>query len=148
MDPLSITVAVASLVKICGSVGWEIKKFIDGAKSASSVVGILLQKVEAFQKTLESLNGILDDPRIKASVHYTGDVGTHWINIKTCLDDAQVTLDKLQITITKVNKTVSVLDSARRHRRIQSSSDTIKLYQQQIQSYKDTINVSLQTAIL
>jgi hypothetical protein len=148
MDPLSITTASLSIVKTCVTVGWEIKKFIDGAKLAAAVIDVLLQNVKGFQKTLEQMNEILEDPRIKDSVQSAGHVGSHWANLKTCLDDAKDTMDSLRVTIMGINKTVSVLDSARKHIRLQSSSNKIKMYQQQIRSYKDTIYVSLQIAIL
>ena len=148
MDPLSITAASLSIVKVCAAVCWEIKEFVDGVKSAPTVIGVLLQEVEGFQKILTNLNEVLEDDRIKGTIQSSGNIGTHWVNLKVCLDDANVTMESLEATISNVNKTVTVLDSTRRHIRLQSASSKIQLFQQQIRSYKDTINVSLQTAIL
>jgi hypothetical protein len=148
MDPLSITAASLSIVKVCTAVCREIKEFIDGVKSAPTVINVLLQEVEGFQKILENLNEVLEDDRTKDTIQSSGKVGTHWANLKGCLDDANVTMESLVATISSVNKAVTVLDSARRHRRLQSASSKVQLFQLQIRSYKDTINVSLQTAIL
>jgi hypothetical protein len=148
MDPLSITTASLSIAKICTTVCWELKEFIDGVKSAPSVIRVLLQEVEGFQTTLESLNEVLGDDRTKSTIQSSGHIGTHWMNLKICLDDASVTIESLEVTISRINKTVGVLDSTRRYMRLQSASNEIQRFQQQIRSYKDTIYVSLQTAIL
>jgi hypothetical protein len=148
MDPLSITSAAITIAKTCGTVGWELKQFIDGAKLAGTAINVLLQDVEGFQNILEQTNQILEDPRVKDTISSSGLVGSHWANLKTCLDDATVTINNLEATVVNINKTVAVLDSARKHIRLKNASNTIALYQQQMRSYKDTIYVSLHTAIL
>jgi hypothetical protein len=148
MDPLSITTATVAIVKACGAIGWEIRKFIDGAKLVGTAINVLLQDVEGFQNTLEQINQILDNPRIKDMISSSGLVNSHWANLKTCLDDATATINSLESTIMGISKTVTLLDSARKHIRLKSSSNIIALYQQQIRSYKDTIYVSLHTAML
>src|SRR5215469_462951 len=139
MEPLSIAAAIISIAKTCGTVGWELKQFVDGAKLAGTAINVLLQDVEGFQKILEQINQILKDPRIKDTISSSGLVGSHWANLKACLDDATGTINSLEATVVGVNKTVTVLDSARKHIRLKSASNTIALYQQQIRSYKDTI---------
>jgi phosphodiesterase/alkaline phosphatase D-like protein len=148
MDALSITAAPLSIAKLCVSTGWELKLFIDGAKMAGTAVNALLVDIEGFQKTLEQLNSVLADPRIKRSVQLTGNVGNHWTNLKTSLDDARDTLVCLEATVMRINKNVGVWNSARKHIRLKSASDKLVMYQQQIRSYKDTIQVCLQTAVL
>src|SRR5947209_475686 len=107
MDPLSITAAALSIAKICVTTGWELKLFIDGAKFAGTAVNALLLDVEGFKTTLEQLNSVLDNPRMKNSVRLTGNVGNHWKNLKTSLDDAKDTLESLDATIVRINKNVS-----------------------------------------
>ena len=113
-----------------------------------TAVNALLVDVEGFKTTLEQLNSVLEDPRIKVSVQLTGNIGNHWTNLKTSLDDASDTLGSLEATVVRINKDVSWLNSARKHVRLTSASDELAIYQQQIRSYKDTIQVCLQTAIL
>ena len=149
MDPLSISMAAIAITNACLAVGRELKNFIDGAKLAGPVISVLLQDVEAFQNTLEQMQKIIDSPRIKESVEESsGHVGSHWANLKSCLVDGKGTLESLQAVIVRINKPSAMLDSARKHIRLRNASDTSGLYQQQIRSYKDTIYVSLQTAIL
>lgn len=148
MDPVSIAMASLAITNACLAVNRELKNFIDGAKLAGPVINLLLQDVEAFQNTLEEMRKIIEDPRVKESVESSGHMGNHWVNLETCLVDAKVTMESLGAVIVRINKPSTVLDSARKHLRLKNASDTIGLYQQQIRSYKDTISVSLQTAIL
>jgi hypothetical protein len=148
MDPLSIPMALIAITHVCLAVGRELKNFIDGAKLAGPVISVLLQDVEAFQNTLEQMQKIIDNPRMKRSVESSGHVGNHWANLKSCLVDGKGTLESLQAVIVRINKPSAMLDTARKGMRLKNASDTIGLYQQQIRSYKDTIYVSLQTAIL
>ena len=53
MDPLSITAASLSIAKVCATVGWGIKEFIDGVKGVPTVIGVLRQNVERFQNEFE-----------------------------------------------------------------------------------------------
>jgi hypothetical protein len=48
----------------------------------------------------------------------------------------------------KVDKTMDVLDGARKHLRLTSAAQEIIMFQQQIRSYRDTIQLSLQTVTL
>jgi hypothetical protein len=148
MDPISITAASLAIVRVCVSTGWELKLFIDGAKLAGTAVNLLLVDIEAFQNTLQQLNSVLEDPRVKDSVQLTGNVGNHWSNLKTSLDDARDTLVSLEATVLRINKNVGLLNSARKHIRLKAASDELGMYQQQIRSCKDTIQVCIQTAIL
>ncbi len=42
----------------------------------------------------------------------------------------------------KVDKTVAVLDGARKHFRMKFAADEIAMYQQQIRTYRDTMQLS------
>jgi hypothetical protein len=147
MDPLTIVFASVSVAKLCYTVGWELKKFIDGTKLVGTAINALFQDVQSFKKILDQMKDTVDDPKVKTSA-FTGHVGSHWRHLHTSLDDAKETLKALEATILRVNKSASLLDSARKHLRLMGAADEIAIYQQQIQSYKDTIQVSLQTTIL
>ncbi|KAL2061497.1 hypothetical protein VTL71DRAFT_6874 [Oculimacula yallundae] len=54
----------------------------------------------------------------------------------------------MEATLDKVNKNVSLLDGARKHVRLLIAADEIVMYQQQIQSYRVTLQLSLQTIVL
>jgi len=147
MDPLTIVGSSLSVAKLCYTVGWELKKFIDGTKLVGTAINALFQDVQSFGKILEQMKDTVDDPKVKASA-LTGYVGSHWRHLQTSLDDAEETLSALKATILCVDKSANLLNSTRKHIRLIGAQDEIAVYQQQIRSYKDTIQVSLQTTIL
>lgn len=147
MDPLTIVGSSLSVARLCYTVGWELKKFIDGTKLVGTAINSLFQDVQSFGKILEQMKDTVDDPKVKAST-LTGYVGSHWRYLRTSLDDAEETLNALNTTILRVNKSANLLDSTRKHIRLIGAQDEIAVYKQQIRSYKDTIQVSLQTIIL
>ena len=129
-------------------VAGELQKFVDGAKLAGLTITVLLENVQGFQDSLEQMDHLLKDPRIKDTMHLTGIVGNHWASLKTCLDKARGTISSLQETIADVNKNVTIFDSARKHLRLKGAANKIDLYQQLIRSYKDTVIISLQTLMM
>ena len=148
MDPLTITLSALSIAKLCKIVGLELKKFIDGSRLVGTAINALVQDVQSFEDILEQMKITVDDPKVKASLASSGHVGAHWHHLQISLGDAEETLKALEATVIRVNRSVSVLDSARKHIRLKGVTDEIAVYQQQIRSYKDTIQVSLQTTIL
>lgn len=148
MDPLSITVATVSLAKICAVVGWELKQFIDGTELVNTAVNVLLVDVEGFGQSLELMKNTVADPKLNESMISSGHVGNHWINVRTVLRDAEKALSALSATVAKVDKKVTVMDATRKHIRMKNAAEEIGLYQQQIRSYRDTLQVSLQTAVM
>jgi len=151
MDPLSalaITRSCLSIASVCGGVIWELKKFIDETKLVGHAINSLHKDVEAFEKVLSLLKHTVEEPNIKASIESSAPVARHWGILKSTLDDAETTLNSLSATISKVGEDVRILDSARKHIRLQSASREIKLHQERITSYHRTIDVTLQAAIL
>src|SRR5438034_889477 len=78
----------------------------------------------------------------------TGHIGNHWRNISRSIQDGTKTLASLQATLEKVNKSATVLDGARKHLRLKWASEEIAIFQHEIRSYRDTLQLSLQTVIL
>jgi hypothetical protein len=148
MDPLTIVSSSLALAKLCSLVGWELKKFIDGTKLVGTAINALSHDVQSFEKILEQMKDTVNDPKVKASLVQSGHVGSHWSDLQTSLDDAEETLKALEATILRVNKSTNVLDSTRKQIRLKGATDEIAVYQQMIRSYKDTIQVSLQTTML
>jgi hypothetical protein len=90
----------------------------------------------------------LEQKNVQSSLQSTGHIGNHWASLSISIQDGQNTLIQLQSTLDKVNKSVSVLDGARKHIRLQGATQEITMFQQQVRSYRDTIQLSLQTVIL
>jgi len=147
-DPLSITSGILGTLSICVKVGSALKDFHDGAIIAGNKVKGLLTDVESFTQVLQLMKDTLEQEPIQVSFQTTGHIGNHWKNLSASIQDGQNTLVQLQETLKKVNKSVSVLDGARKHLRLKAASEEISIFQLQIRSYRDTLQLSLQTVIL
>jgi hypothetical protein len=148
MDPLSITTGVLGLLGTCINVGLALKDFYDGASFADTKVKGLLSEVESFTQVLRLMKDTFEQEQIQTSFQITGHIGTHWKTLSTSIQDSQNTLSKLQETLERVNKSVSVLNGSRKLLRLKGASEEIGNYQLQIRSYRDTLQLSLQTVIL
>lgn len=147
-DPLSITTGILALLGVCIKVGSTLQDFHDGAAIANTKVKGLLTDVESFTHVLQLMKDTLEQEQIQNSFQATGHLGNLWTNFSTSLQDGQNTLQQLQESLEKVNKSVSVLDGARKHLRLKGAAEEIGIYQLQIRSYRDTLQLSLQTVIL
>lgn len=147
-DPLSIAAGIIGVLTACVQVGTALKGFYDGSAIADTKVRGLLIDVESFAQVLQLMKNTLEQEQIKSSLQATGHIGNHWTNLSACLRDGQNTMMQLQEKLEKVNKSVSILDGPRKHLRLNSASEEIGIFQQQVRSYRDTMQLSLQTVIL
>jgi hypothetical protein len=141
MDPISVA-------QVCWKIAEGLGSFISNCKLVGTAVNAIHQDVQDFAKILEVIEKTMKDESVQNSISTSGYVGIYWEYLNTSLGDAKQTLEALSATVIRVNKDVKILDSARKTRRLEKATDEIGIYQQQIRSYKDTINVSLQTTIL
>lgn len=147
-EPLSIVSGVVGLLVVATKVGMSLKNFHDGVAIADTRVKGLMTDVESFTKVLQMMKDTLEQEKAATSFQGTGHIGNHWSNLFQSIQDGQTTLVQLQNALDKVNKSVSVLDGPRKHIRLKSALDEIGIYQQQIRSYRDTLQLSMQTIIL
>ncbi|KAG4431526.1 hypothetical protein IFR05_012983 [Cadophora sp. M221] len=115
---------------------------------ANTKVQSLLTDVEGYTRVLQSMKETFEQENIKSTLEATGHMGSHWSNLSASIRDGQESLSQLEATLDKVNKNVSLLDGARKQIRLIVAADEIVMYQQQIRSYRDTLQLSLQTVIL
>jgi hypothetical protein len=148
VEPLSITTGVLALLGTCIKVGGAVKDFHNGAAIADAKVRSLLSDVESFAQVLHMMKDTLEEEKVHSSFQATGHMGSSWKNLLTTINDGQNTLLELQDTLDKTDKTVSIFDGTRKHLRLKSALEEITMYQQQIRSYRDTMQLSLQTVIL
>ncbi|KIW94694.1 GTP-binding protein rhoA [Cladophialophora bantiana CBS 173.52] len=146
MDPLSITVGVATLLKCCISVGVSLRKFLIGAAEVKTVIAAMMVDLRALRSVLESMEATFEE--MNSDKPETGHVGAHWTNLFQSLEDGQQSLAGLQKVLEDANKHVKILDSARKQIRIKAVADKIVTCRQEVQVYKDTLQLSLQTIIL
>jgi hypothetical protein len=148
VEPLAITTGVLSLLGVCFSVGVELKRFRDGVAVVNTTVDGLLHDVSGLEQVFESMKGTFDQANNPHSSQATGHIGNHWKNLSRSLQDGQNTLIRLQELLEGVNKSVTLLDGPRRQLRFNSAAEQIVAFRQQIQSYRDALQLSLQTIIL
>ena len=148
VEPLSITTGVLSLLGVCFNVGVELKRFRDGVAVVNTTVDGLLHDVSGLEQVLESMKGTFDQANNPHPSQATGHIGNHWKNLSRSLQDGQNTLIRLQELLEGVNKSVTLLDGPRRQLRFNSAAEQIVAFRQQIQSYRDALQLSLQTIIL
>lgn len=148
VDPLSITTGVIALLGTCISVGVQLKSFRDGVETANATVNGLLSDVEGLENVLESMSNTFNQPLNQPAANATGHIGNHWKNMAKSLDNARVTLGELQELLEGVNKQTAILDFSRKHLRLKAASPQIATFRSQIQSYRDALQLSMQSIIL
>jgi len=146
MDPLSITVSVATLLGCCISAGVALRKFLIGASEVKTVVKSMMADLRALRSVLESMETTFEE--MNSDRPETGHIGAHWVNLFQLLEDSQQSLISLQLVLEDVSKEVKVLDSARKQLRIKAAADQIVICRQEVQTYKDALQLSLQTITL
>ncbi|KAK5724046.1 cell division cycle-related protein [Elasticomyces elasticus] len=144
-EPLSIATGVASLLKITWTVGVELKAFRDGVKVVSAKLDGLVKDVEGLRSVLESMQVTFENI---TAVHGTGHIGSHWQNIAQALEDGRELVGQLRDELAKVNKTTTFLDGPRKQFRLNMATETIAAHRVSIQSYRDALQLSLQTVML
>lgn len=90
----------------------------------------------------------LQEEKVQSSFQATDHMGNHWSNLWGSIKDGQNTLIQLQSTLDRVNNSVNVLDATGKHLGLKGTLDDIRIFEQQIRSYRDTILLSLQNAIV
>lgn len=146
MDPLSITVSVATLLGCCISVGVSLRKLLIGAAESKTVVSAMIIDVKALRAILISMEELFEE--MNSDKVQTGHIGAHWTSLFQSLGDACASLSRLQEALDGVNKDVKILDGARRQARVKVCVDQIANYRQEVQTYKDALQLSLQTVTL
>lgn len=146
MDPFSITVGVISLVAISSKVCVELKKLRAGCNEASTNINAMLADLKALRTVLDSIEEGFEE--LDSRTPLTGFIGTHWAALKTTLGDGCDSMDRLRVLLVHVNKDVKFLDSTRRVLRLKEANDQIAIYRQEVQAYKDALQLSLQAVTL
>ena len=146
MDPLSITAAAATLLGCCITVGVSLRKFLIGAAEVKTVITAMMVDLRALRSVLESMETTFEE--MNSDKPETGHIGAHWTNLFQSLEDGQQSLVGLQMVLEDANKDVKFLDSARKQIRLKTVADKIVTCRQEVQIYKDALQLSLQTIIL
>ncbi|KAM5356734.1 hypothetical protein ACJ41O_003380 [Fusarium nematophilum] len=144
MDPLSITTGVLGLLGVCYTVGHGLKELYDGIESVDETVAGILNDVEALTRVLTTMRATFDN----VSRPVTGHVGTHWENIDCSLKDGKKALDGLHVVVQEASRETSILSGTRKHLRLKAAELKIGLFREQIRSFRETLQLSMQALIL
>ncbi|KAK3896726.1 hypothetical protein C8A05DRAFT_39724, partial [Staphylotrichum tortipilum] len=150
MDPLTISTAVLAFLSVSIKVCVGLRQFRGGAAEADTTINALIGDLGALRRVLESMEASFAEAGVddEAVVRQTGHMGSHWRSLADALNDGHAALADFDELLQALNKQVRVLDEPRRRLRVQSAATKIALFRQQIQAYKDTLQLSLQTIIL
>ncbi|KAI8650483.1 Helo-like-N domain-containing protein [Fusarium keratoplasticum] len=144
MDPLSITTGVLALLGVCYNVGTGLKKLYDDIEAVDETVAAIIEDVKALTKVLNTMKTSFDG----VAGPLTGHVGAHWENIYSSLKDGNEALEGLYKVVQEVSRETSVLSGTRKQMRLKAAEGKIGLFRKQIQSFRDTLQLSMQALIL
>ncbi|KAL9079185.1 MAG: hypothetical protein Q9157_001936 [Trypethelium eluteriae] len=145
LDPVTIATGVGALLKSAYSITVELKAFGDSVSIVKDKLNGLLQDVEALTLVLTSMRATFEG--ITAGVG-TDQIGNHWQNISRALENGKETLAQLRGCLRDINKTSRLLDTPIKQLRLNAAADRIGLFREHVQSYRDALQLSLQTVIL
>lgn len=146
MDPLSITAAVASLLKLTASIALELKKFHDDAKEVDKTLKILLRDVERFDVVLHSMRDTF--AVITAQQTTTGFAGALWGNVAQSLQDGVRVMQEFDVKLQDINKERRFLNHARKQLRLNFAGDDIDAFRLQVGSFRDCLSLSMSAIII
>ena len=144
-DPLSIATGIIALIQATVTVAYELKKFHDNATLVGQTISDLQHDVDSFTGVLESIRETFES--ITAE-HGSGHVGTLWSNVARSIEDGKGVLDQIQSQLRDINKETRFLDDHRKQLRLNRSEPKMARFRVQIQSYRDSLQLSVQAIIL
>ncbi|WYZ38475.1 hypothetical protein EsH8_III_000389 [Colletotrichum jinshuiense] len=148
MDPFSVTAGVVALVATSSKIVIALKGFVDASRSADSRIHLMIAEVELFKRTLQSMNETLETDEVRPMFQSTGHLSAHWSNIAACLGDGQIMLRNFETMLGKIDKNAYFMNTARKTLRLKEATEDIYAFQQQFRCCRDTIQLSLQAALL
>jgi DNA repair exonuclease SbcCD ATPase subunit len=146
VDPLSITASVASILGVCINVSIQLRTFLKGASEVRTTVTAMLTDVKALRHVLQSMEDTFE--AMDSDEPQTGHIGMHWDNLSRSLNDGKESLDRLENLLRDANKDVAIFDTLRRQARLKTVGEQLVNFRQEVQTYKDALQLSLQTIIL
>jgi hypothetical protein len=146
MDPLSITTAVAALVGACSKLT-NLLGVINQSKSVDTSIKSLGIEINSLSQVLGNIGVSFGDSAIAAATlePQTGHEAQHWRNVKQSMEDCDCTLKMLEPILKSVKQSESRIFSAlRKQIKLEDKAGEIALLKQQIASYRQAMQLSLQ----
>ena len=147
-DPLTITTGVIALLSYCGKLVIEIKLFSQGTEAVNATITGLLSDIDGFKTVVQALDETFSQPKYEPVKNATGHLGSHWKNVARCIEGGGKTVAQFYTLLRTINREKSVLNDSRKYLRLKGSTEHIAIFRSQLQSYRDTLQLSMHTIIL
>ncbi|KAF6824360.1 hypothetical protein CMUS01_10276 [Colletotrichum musicola] len=125
-----------------------LKTLSDSSKGIDERIRALIDEVETFNRVLGLTRATLESQELRPPFHSTGHLADHWRNIAACIRDGEKSMADFASALEKVDKSVRFMDSARKALRLKAALDDVAAFQRRLSSCRDTIQLSLQAALL
>lgn len=151
LETLSLAATTAQLVTDCLTVSRYITSFIQNAHATDLTIQSLGVEVDSLSQVLDAINKSFADTTLTTAAleSQKGHEGEHWRNVKQSMQDCRQTLNRLQVILKNLHKNETQF---RRRVRKQVNLDLkggeITMLKQQISSYRQAMQVSLQVITL
>jgi uncharacterized protein (DUF3084 family) len=150
MDPLSIAASSAALVTLCVKISKSLCEFISDSRKVDKALGEFRDEIDDLSGVLALIESSFRDNRTATAAlrETTGHEQSHWRKAERSMIDCRKTLDRLSSVLEELRgdhkNGHTFFSRQRRQIRLDMSSTEIVALRHQIQSYKDTMNLSFQ----
>jgi hypothetical protein len=151
MDPFTISTGVLACISISIKllVGLkQLKANVGGGSIGSASIDVLADDISGLRQVLQSMENAFQDVEDERALGEKGHLGTHWRDLRRCLNDEHGILSDFDEMLFDLNKKVKVLAPSRMKSRLQSAAARFVLVGQQVQAYKGAFRVSLDVLLL
>jgi uncharacterized protein len=144
MEPISITLALASLLRICMKTATLMYRHMIKMKQVSESIRSVKAEVVSLHHILVALDSSLKDPSLQSAVK-SEYVRQHWQHLEKSLNDCQKTLERLYGLLERVK---GGGPSAGNQIDLEASSGVMITLKQEIVVYRQTVGLSLNLIIV
>jgi len=150
MDPITIVSTSAALAVTCVKLSGYIYTIVDKVRTVDNAVRVLGVEIESLSHVLRAISTKFDDQSLaKAALStQTGHEVQHWENVRRSMGDCKETLARLERVFEKLNKGDSLSGflwrPSKKTIKFNMKAETISLLKQEIECYRQTMQLSLQ----
>jgi hypothetical protein len=150
MDPITIVSTSAALAVSCVKLSGYIYTIVDKVRTVDNAVRVLGVEIESLSHVLRAISTSFDDQSLAkgALSAQTGHEVQHWENVQRSMGDCKETLTRLERVFEKLNKGDSLSGflwrPSKKTIKFNMKAETISLLKQEIECYRQTMQLSLQ----
>lgn len=147
MDPLSLTVATATLLDMSIRASGSILAYVDKVQNPDKCLGYLRVEIDSLSSLLKSFHNSLSDPMSQYSMYHSQtryDDGEYWVHVRSSISCCQETIQSLENILAKDGGRKGIVTRVIRPVRLSLRGEEITMYRQQIISYREAIGLAFQ----